>query len=97
MISAFVPASSETGVFGFSVGVRPISFKNPSGRRSDPPRTGMNTMATRNEAASTKISVTGRNFMNSPARSFQNRKGMKAARVVAVEERTGVNIRLDAS
>ena len=39
----------------------------------------------------------GRNFMNSPTMPGQNRSGMKAARVVAVEAMIGHAMRLAAS
>lgn len=61
------------------------------------PSTGVKMSATMSDEVRTKMSVSGRNFMNSPVMSCQNRKGTKAAIVVAVEAVTGQNIRLEAS
>ena len=47
--------------------------------------TGLTNRATNKEEESTIISVIGRNFMNSPIKSFQKSSGTNAATVVAVE------------
>ena len=61
------------------------------------PSTGKKINATRSDASSTKISVNGKYFMNSPARSCQNKNGINAASVVAVDVTTGQSMRYDAS
>ena len=47
------------------------------------------TRATKRELERVTIRVMGRYFMNSPTIPVQNRRGLKAARVVKVEAMTG--------
>ena len=60
------------------------------------PRTGRKISAVNRDAISTKISVSGRYDMNSPLTPGQSSIGRKAARVVAVEDMMGQNMRDDA-
>ena len=58
--------------------------------------TGINTSAMNSDAASVKITVIGRNFMNSPTTPDQNRSGKNTQSVVAVEAMIGHAMRLAA-
>ena len=60
------------------------------------PKTGTNNKAINNEEIRTQIKVIGKYFINSPAIPGQKIKGIKAARVVAVEEIIGNDIFFDA-
>ena len=51
--------------------------------------TGLITNATKSEELSVMMSVSGRNFMNSPMRPGQKAMGANAARVVAVDAMIG--------
>ena len=57
----------------------------------------MNTSAMKSEAKSVRITVMGRNFMNSPTIPVQNRSGKNTLSVVAVEAMMGHAMRLAAS
>ncbi len=61
-----------------------------------PPTTGMNTSAMNSDAVSVRITVMGRNFMNSPTVPDQNSSGKNTDRVVAVDAMIGQDMRFAA-
>ena len=61
-----------------------------------PPTTGMKTSAMKSDAVRVRITVMGRNFMNSPTVPVQNSSGKNTLSVVAVEAMIGHAIRLAA-
>ena len=62
-----------------------------------PPSTGTKTRAIEREAASVRMTVIGRNFMNSPIIPVQNRSGKNTDSVVAVDATMGQAMRFAAS